>query len=123
METIRPGDGTPVCFPDGPDCGGRRAAASLPVINATGVILHTNLGRAVLSQDAQQAMLAAAAGYSTLEYDLSRGERGRREEHLEPLLRQVTGAEAALVVNNNAAAVLLTLTALPDVQVVISRRS
>src|SRR3972149_2932043 len=62
------------------------ASSLQPVINATGVILHTNLGRAVLSQDAQQAMLAAAAGYSTLEYDLSRGERGRRAEHLEPPL-------------------------------------
>jgi L-seryl-tRNA(Ser) seleniumtransferase len=102
---------------------GVKLAASLqPVINATGVILHTNLGRAVLSQDAQRAMLAAAAGYSTLEYDLSRGERGRRDDHLEPLLRQITGAEAALVVNNNAAAILLTLTALARRrEVVISR--
>ena len=99
------------------------ASSLQPVINATGVILHTNLGRAVLSQDAQQAMLAAAAGYSTLEYDLSRGERGRRDEHLEPLLRQVTGAEAALVVNNNAAAVLLTLTALARRREVVISRS
>jgi len=93
-----------------------------PVINATGVILHTNLGRAPLSGEASAAMLAVAAGYSTLEYDLERGRRGRRDDHLEPLLCQVTGAAAGLVVNNNAAAVLLALTALAKrKEVVISR--
>ncbi|HMK08497.1 MAG TPA: L-seryl-tRNA(Sec) selenium transferase, partial [Anaerolineales bacterium] len=98
------------------------ASSLQPVINATGVILHTNLGRAVLSRDAQAAVLASVAGYSSLEYDLARGRRGRREDHLEPLLRQITGAEAALVVNNNAAAVLLVLTALARRrQVIISR--
>jgi L-seryl-tRNA(Ser) seleniumtransferase len=103
---------------------GLQLASSLqPVINATGVILHTNLGRAVLSRDAQRAMLAAASGYTTLEYDPARGERGRREDHLEPLLRHVTGAEAALVVNNNAAAVLLALTALARRREVIISRS
>jgi L-seryl-tRNA(Ser) seleniumtransferase len=101
-----------------------RLASSLqPVINATGVILHTNLGRAVLSRDAQRAMLAAASGYTSLEYDLARGERGRRDEHLEPLLQQVTGAEAALVVNNNAAAVLLALTVLARRREVVISRS
>jgi L-seryl-tRNA(Ser) seleniumtransferase len=101
-----------------------RLASSLqPVINATGVILHTNLGRAVLSQEAQQAVLAAASGYTSLEYDLERGERGRREDHLEPLLCQVTGAAAALVVNNNAAAVLLALTGLARRKEVIVSRS
>jgi L-seryl-tRNA(Ser) seleniumtransferase len=99
------------------------ASSLQPVINATGVILHTNLGRAVLSQDAQRAMLAAASGYTTLEYDLARGERGRREEHLEPLLRQLTRAGAALVVNNNAAAVLLALTALARRREVVISRS
>ena len=94
-----------------------------PVINATGVILHTNLGRAVLSSDAQQAVLAAASGYSSLEYDLERGERGRREEHLESLLCQVTGAPAGFVVNNNAAAVLLALTVLARRKEVVVSRS
>ncbi len=92
-----------------------------PVINATGVILHTNLGRAPLSRAAQQAMLAAA-GYGTLEYDLDAGARGRRGIHAEALLRRLTGAEAAFVVNNNAAAVLLALAALArGKQVVVSR--
>ena len=94
-----------------------------PVINATGVILHTNLGRAVLSPDAQQAVLAAASSYSSLEFDLERGERGRREDHLEPLLCQVTGAPAALVVNNNAAAILLALTVLARRKEVVVSRS
>jgi L-seryl-tRNA(Ser) seleniumtransferase len=94
-----------------------------PVINATGVIIHTNLGRAPLSQSAQAAMLAAADGYSTLEYDLGRGTRGKRERHAEHLLHQLTGAEAALVVNNNAAAVLLGLTALAKHKEVVVSRS
>ena len=81
------------------------------VINATGVILHTNLGRAPLSEAAQQAMIDAAAGYSALEYDLESGARGKRESHLEALITAITGAEAAAVVNNNAAATLLILSA------------
>ncbi len=93
-----------------------------PVINATGVVIHTNLGRAPLSLAARQAVEAVAAGYSTLEYDLARGARGKREVHAEHLLRQLTGAEAALVVNNNASAVMLSLTALAkDREVLISR--
>jgi L-seryl-tRNA(Ser) seleniumtransferase len=93
-----------------------------PVINATGVIIHTNLGRAPLSEAAQEAMLAVAAGYSTLEYRLEEGRRGRRDDHPEALLKAVTGAEAALVVNNNAAAVTLILSALAkDREIVISR--
>jgi L-seryl-tRNA(Ser) seleniumtransferase len=99
------------------------ASSLQPVINATGVILHTNLGRAVLSHDAQAAMLAAASGYTTLEYDLARGERGRREDHLDTLLSQVTGAEAGLAVNNNAAAVLLALTVLARRREVVISRS
>ncbi len=81
-------------------------------INATGVIIHTNLGRAPLSQEAIAAMTTAAAGYSDLEYDLDRGERGQRMAAVEDLLKRVTGAEAAFVVNNNASAVLLVLGAL-----------
>ena len=93
-----------------------------PAINATGVIIHTNLGRAPLSEAAQAAMLAVASGYSTLEFDLEAGRRGKRDEHAEALLRAVTGAEAALVVNNNAAAVNLMLAALArDREVLISR--
>ncbi len=93
-----------------------------PVINATGVILHTNLGRAPLSEEARQAMAQVAGGYSTLEYDLERGRRGSRGIHVEEQLRLLTGAEATLVVNNNAAAVLLILSALAyRKRVVISR--
>ncbi len=81
-----------------------------PVINATGVIIHTNLGRAPLSAAARAAMEAVARGYSNLEYDLLAGRRGHRTIHAERLLCELTGAEAALVVNNNAGAVLLALT-------------
>ncbi|HNS02353.1 MAG TPA: L-seryl-tRNA(Sec) selenium transferase [Anaerolineae bacterium] len=93
-----------------------------PVINASGVIIHTNLGRAPLSQEAQAAMLLAGEGYSNLEYDLAAGRRGSRYLHAVDLLRRLTGAEDALVVNNNAGAVLLCLMALAHGrQVVISR--
>jgi L-seryl-tRNA(Ser) seleniumtransferase len=83
-----------------------------PVINATGVILHTNLGRAPLSAETLTAMQNAARSYNTLEYDLSAGARGSRQVHCERLITRLSGAEAALVVNNNAAAVLLVLSAL-----------
>lgn len=83
-----------------------------PVINATGVILHTNLGRAPLSTAAQAAMLSVASGYSTLEYQLETGKRGKRDTHVESIVTAVTGAAAALVVNNNAAAITLILSAL-----------
>ncbi len=82
------------------------------VINATGIIVHTNLGRAPLSDQAVEAVQVVAGGYATLEFDLTSGKRGSRSSHVEALLQRVTGAEAALVVNNNAAAVLLALTTL-----------
>jgi L-seryl-tRNA(Ser) seleniumtransferase len=94
-----------------------------PVINATGVIIHTNLGRAPLSQEAREAVLEAAANYNTLEYNLDRGVRGKREQHCEAWLCRLTGAEAALVVNNNAGAVLLALTALAKRKPVLISRS
>ncbi len=92
------------------------------VINATGVIVHTNLGRAPLSQSAIDAMTQAARGYTDLEMDLSTGRRGSRQAHLQSLLQQVTGAEAALAVNNNASALLLGLSALSvGKEVIVSR--
>ncbi|MYC36310.1 MAG: L-seryl-tRNA(Sec) selenium transferase [Chloroflexi bacterium] len=92
------------------------------VINATGVVIHTNLGRAPLSRAAMQAAEEAAAGYSNLEFDLEAGRRGSRQARLESLIRQVTGAEAALAVNNNASAVLLGLLALAaGREVIVSR--
>jgi L-seryl-tRNA(Ser) seleniumtransferase len=99
------------------------AAPSLrPVINATGVIIQTNLGRAPLSEAALRAMREVGAGYSNLEYDLEAGERGSRSAHLTALLCRLTGAEAALAVNNNAAAIVLALSALAaGREVVISR--
>jgi len=92
------------------------------VINASGVIIHTNLGRAPLSKEARAAMEDASRSYSNLEFDLEEGERGSRLVHLEAVLCQITGAEAALAVNNNAAAVLLGLSALcQGREVIISR--
>ncbi len=93
-----------------------------PVINATGVILHTNLGRAPLSEATLEAMTQLGRGYSTLEFDLDAGSRGSRSAHLEPLLRRVTGAEDGIAVNNNAGAVLLALASLAaGREVIISR--
>ncbi len=85
-----------------------------PVVNATGVVVHTNLGRAPLSGEAMDAMRRAAAGYTNLEYDLAAGERGDRYGHAEAPLCRLTGAEGALVVNNNASAVMLALAALVE---------
>ena len=99
------------------------APSLVPVINATGVILHTNLGRAPLSNAARQAVNEASYAYSNLEYQLVKGSRGKRELHTEDLLCQLTAAEAALVVNNNAAAVLLVLTGLAKRKSVLISRS
>ena len=95
----------------------------LPVINAAGVILHTNLGRAPLSDASIRAMDVVSRGYSTLEYDLAKGLRGSRLIHAESLLQKLTGAEAALVVNNCASAVLLVLSALANKKRVVISRS
>ena len=91
-------------------------------INATGVIVHTNLGRAPLAGEALEHVSAVAAGYSNLEYDLGEGGRGSRQDHVAPILRRLTGAEAALVVNNHAAAVLLALAALAEGREVLVSR-
>ena len=99
-----------------------RAPRLRRVLNATGVIVHTNLGRAPLAADALEQVVEAARGYSNLEYDLTAGARGSRQAHLAELVRRLTGGEAALVVNNNAAAVLLALAALAeDREVLVSR--
>ena len=101
---------------------GQQQPSLRPVFNATGVIIHTNLGRAPLSEAANEAMRNAATGYSSLEFDLQSGERGSRLAHAADMLRDLVGAEDALVVNNNAAALVLILSALAkDREVVISR--
>ena len=94
-----------------------------PVINATGVILHTNLGRAPLSNAAIEAMTQVSLGYSNLEFDLESGKRGSRLNHSEDVLKKLLGVEAAVVVNNNASAVLLVLSALASKKRVIIARS
>ncbi|MGH3042692.1 MAG: L-seryl-tRNA(Sec) selenium transferase, partial [Gaiellaceae bacterium] len=92
------------------------------VLNATGVVVHTNLGRAPLAGAALERVRAVGAGYSNLEYDVETGSRGSRQDHVAAALRELTGAEAALVVNNNAAAVLLALAALAEGREVIVSR-
>ena len=101
----------------------RRVTPNLrPVINATGVVLHTNLGRAPVSDSTARAMAEVATSYSNLELDLESGQRGSRNSHARDLLRELTGAEDALVVNNNAGALLLALTALAhNREVIVSR--
>jgi len=102
---------------------GLRRPSLRPVINATGVIIHTNLGRAPLAAVAREAVARAADGYCNLELDLAGGGRGSRHAHVEAVLRELTGAEAALVVNNGAAAVLLAVAALagPGRGVIVAR--
>ncbi len=92
------------------------------VLNATGVIVHTNLGRAPLAEEAIAQVVETARGYSNLEFDLREGVRGSRQDHVAAILRRLTGAESALVVNNNAAAVLLALAALAEGREVIVSR-
>jgi L-seryl-tRNA(Ser) seleniumtransferase len=99
-----------------------RGARLRRTINATGVIVHTNLGRAPLAEEALERLRAVAGGYSNLEYSLDEGARGSRQDHVAPILRRLTGAEAALVVNNNAAAVLLALAALAESREVLVSR-
>ena len=101
---------------------GSRRSRLIPVINATGVLLHTNLGRAPLGPRQIDAVARVAAGYSNLEYELGTGDRGSRHAHVAEALRALTGAEAALVVNNNAAAVLVCMAALcGGREVIVSR--
>ncbi|MCD6296388.1 MAG: L-seryl-tRNA(Sec) selenium transferase, partial [Deltaproteobacteria bacterium] len=93
-----------------------------PVINATGVVVHTNLGRSILTDRALRQFKTIAGGYSNLEYDLDQGKRGSRYTHVEDILKELTGAEAAMVVNNNAAAVLISLETLANGREVIVSR-
>ena len=93
-----------------------------PLINATGVVIHTNLGRAPLPAEALRNIVNVAEGYSNLEYNLEEGRRGKRYDHIKWILRDITGAEDAIVVNNNAAAVLLCLSAIAGGREVIVSR-
>lgn len=111
-----------LCAQISASCRASRLPSLRGVINATGIVLHTNLGRACLSDRALAAARGVSQGYSTLEYDLTAGERGQRYAHVEPLLCRLTGAEAAMVANNNAAAVLLILSALTAGGEVITSR-
>jgi L-seryl-tRNA(Ser) seleniumtransferase len=104
------------------ELAGARRPRLRRVLNATGVVVHTNLGRAPLAKEALARVAEVARGYSNLEYDLAEGVRGSRQDHVAAILARLTGAEAALVVNNNAAAVLLALAALAEGRdVVVSR--
>jgi len=104
------------------ELGAARAARLRRALNATGVIVHTNLGRAPLAEAALDRVREVGRGYSNLEYDLASGTRGSRQDHVAAALRRLTGAEAALVVNNNAAAVLLALAALAEGREVLVSR-
>jgi len=104
------------------ELGTARAARLRRALNATGVVVHTNLGRAPLAEAALERVLEVGRSYSNLEYDLDSGTRGSRQDHVAAVLRRLTGAEAALVVNNNAAAVLLALAALAEGREVLVSR-
>ncbi len=103
-------------------CEQKNAFTLQPVVNATGIVVHTNLGRSLLAEEALERLQMVCRSYSNLEYDLVHGRRGSRYVHAEAILREITGAEAALVVNNNAAAVLLVLNTLAKGQEVIVSR-
>ena len=122
-ETIRrgaePGDLTALLRDE---LASARRPALRRVVNATGVIVHTNLGRAPLAAAALEHAIEAARGYSNLEYDLGEGRRGSRQDHVATILRRLTGAEAAIVVNNNAGALLLALAAIGEGRNVIVSR-
>lgn len=126
----RIGSGALQCAPDaqtilahsGDKLTARRRRGLRRTINATGIVLHTNLGRAPLAPEAIAAVTDVASGYSNLEFDLATGRRGSRTQSIEPLLLQLTGAEAALAVNNGAAAILLALSALArGGEIIVSR--
>jgi L-seryl-tRNA(Ser) seleniumtransferase len=104
------------------ELAGARRPALRRVLNATGVIVHTNLGRAPLAEAALERALEVSRGYSNLEYDLADGARGSRQDHVAAILRRLTGADAALVVNNNAGAMLLALAALAEGREVLVSR-
>jgi L-seryl-tRNA(Ser) seleniumtransferase len=110
-------------FPEIANAIKRLSSLSLkPMINATGVVIHTNLGRSILSEKILENIKKVSEGYSNLEYDIDRGKRGKRYTHIKRVLREVTGAEDALIVNNNAAAVLLSLNTLAKgKEVIVSR--
>lgn len=101
---------------------GRKKPSLRTLVNATGVILHTNLGRASLCRAAVEQVLAVSGSYSNLEYDIKKGSRGLRHDHVEKLITQITGAEAAMVVNNNAAATMLCLSAMAQGKEVVTSR-
>ena len=92
------------------------------LVNATGVVLHTNLGRANLCKTAVESVMAVADSYSNLEYDVKKGARGSRHDHVEKIISKITGAEAAMVVNNNAAATMLCLSAMAFGKEVVTSR-
>lgn len=121
--TELPKDALPALAPEMEAAIKRLASPSLaPVINATGIVMHTNLGRSPLTRSAIENIARVAEGYSNLEYDLATGKRGKRYSHIVHLLRTVTGAEDAIAVNNNAAAVLLCLAAMArGREVIVSR--
>ena len=127
-DRVRNGAGAEALEPEGitariaSELTSRSRPSLQPVINGSGVVVHTNLGRSPLADEAETAIHTVSAGYSNLEFDLQTGERGSRYTHVEGLICELTGAEAALVVNNNAAAVILALSSLArGREVIISR--